>query len=397
MVMDLGHVIRRLQERLLASVAEYFLLADATLSERVRDAFLAVPRHGFVPRYRDFGSEAWQEVTDHDLLAHLPVLYRDDGLAIGVDGAGDAVTISSPGWVLYLLELLRVEPGQRVFEVGAGSGWNAALLGHLAGPTGHVESFEIIPALAMQAARAVANAGLTNVRVVAGDAGAGPVDGEPFDRVIFTAGSYDLPGWIHGRVRVGGLLLLSLKLPGGGDCVTLFRRDEDCFVALTARACEVVWMRGQTHDAALDPVQLEDDREWRRLRDRPTGQRRFPFGGRSSAGLAQRTFALRSFLAICEPRMRWFVGAEGWPYYAFGLYDETTDSLVVAQDGVLASFNGVAASDALVARIHEWVDLGMPSAETMEVRAYPAGTVLTAAAGETIVRRRATHFVWRLA
>lgn len=137
-------------------------------------------------------------------------------------GAGDAVTISSPGWVLYLLELLQVQPGQRVFEVGAGSGWNAALLGQLAGPTGYVESFEFIPALAAQAERAVASAGLANVRVVAGDAGAGSLD---FDRVIFTAGSYDVPAWLHERVRVGGLLLLSLKLPGGGDFVTLPARS----------------------------------------------------------------------------------------------------------------------------------------------------------------------------
>lgn len=235
------------------------------------------------------------------------------------------------------------------------------------------------------------------MRVVAGDAGAGSLDEEPFDRVIFTVGSYDVPAWLHGRVRVGGLLLLSLKLPGGGDFVTLFRREEGCFVALTARACEVVWMRGQAHDSSLDPVRLDHDPDWKRLRDRPTGQRRFPFGGRSSAGLAQRTVALRSFLAIGEPRMRWFVGARGWPYYSFGLYDEATDSLVVAQDGVLASFNGVAASEALVTRIHEWVELGMPSAETMTVRAYPAGTVVTAAASETIVRRRATDFVWRVA
>jgi len=202
MVLDLARVVRGLQERLLASVAEYFLLAEATLSDRVRDAFLAVPRHCFVPRYRDLGDEAWQEVTDDDLLEHLPALYRDNGLAIGVDAAGEAVTISSPDWVLYLLELLNVQPGQRVFEVGAGSGWNAALLGQLAGPTGYVESFEIIPALAAQAERAVARAGLTNVRVVAGDAGAGSLDEEPFDRVIFTAGSYDVPAWLHGRVRL---------------------------------------------------------------------------------------------------------------------------------------------------------------------------------------------------
>ena len=112
-----------------ARVGEYFLLADATLSERVRAAFLAVPRHGFVPRYRDFGSDVWHEVGDDIPFEHLPILYRDDAIAIGVDAVGDVVTITGPGWVLYMLELLQIEPGQRAFEVGAGSGWNAALLG----------------------------------------------------------------------------------------------------------------------------------------------------------------------------------------------------------------------------------------------------------------------------
>lgn len=63
---------------------------------------------------------------------------------------------------------------------------------------------EIIPALADHAARAMARSGLASVHIVRGDAALGASDAEPFDRVVFTAGAYDLPAWLHDRVRVGG-------------------------------------------------------------------------------------------------------------------------------------------------------------------------------------------------
>lgn len=393
-MMDSAALTRCLQEQLVASAHEYFLFGDRALSERVKEAFFAVPRHQFVDRYKALGGASWIEINDANLAEHLPVLYRDNGLGIGVGASGEVVTISGPTWVLYMLELLEIEPGHRVFEVGAGSGWNAALMGNLAGPCGYVESVEIIPDLAKRAAASLARAGFANVRVVCGDAGFGSVDGELFDRVVFTAGSYDIPAWLHGRVRVGGLLLLALKFPGGGDFIILFRREPDHFEALTSRACEVVWMRGKTHDAGLDPVLLEDFPPWRRLRERTSGSRPFACGGRSAAGLAKRTVGLRSFLSLCEPRMQWFVGPEGWPFYSFGLFDETTDSFALVRDGRLHSHGGMSATEALLRRIHEWVELGMPSAESMQLRAYRSGAAPAASDGEILVPRASTDFLW---
>ena len=373
-------MIRELQEALLASTVEYFLFGDTEIAARVRDAFFAVPRHLFVKRFRDFTSGTWHDVTPE----HLPLLYRDGGLAIGTDVTGDAVTISGPAWVLYMLTLLDVQPGHRVFEVGTGSGYNAALLGELAGPKGYVETYEIIPELAAHAREVIP---APNVHVVAGDAGA-PLTGEPFDRVVFTAGAYDIPAWMHDRVRVGGLLCMSLKLPGAGDYLVLFRRHSDgYFESISARSCEVVWMRGVSQDPALAPLSL--DAYAPDLRTRPVRTRPFAFGGAFRADFAHRTHALCSYLGWVEPRMRWFT--EGWPHSFFGLHD--ADSLVIARDGQLASFGGLTAEAALVQHIHDWVDRGMPSAETVPVRAYRAGT---APPGGLLVRRAATDFVWAL-
>jgi protein-L-isoaspartate(D-aspartate) O-methyltransferase len=392
-------LVRTYQDQLLAGTHEYVLLGDRHLSQRVIEAFYAVPRHWFVERYRQLGNPDWQHVDDASLPRHLPAIYRNDGLGIAAAADRDEVvaTISVPACVLYMLELLQIEPGHRVFEVGAGSGWNAGLMGHLAGPGGYVESVEIIPALADHAARAIARSGLGNVHIARGDAALGASGAEPFDRAVFTAGASDLPAWLHDRVRVGGLLLLVLKFPGGGDVLILFRRHADHFASITARAVEFVPMTGQSLRRDLEPVLLDEFAPWSRLRGLPAGQRPFPCGGSARADFAARSFAMRSFLSVVEPRLRGFVEAEGWPFYCFGLWDEHTDSFALARDGVLASFGGTAASAALMARLHEWIDLGMPGAASMPVRAYRAGHAPRPGHGEFLMSRGDTDFLWSAA
>ncbi len=70
----------------------------------------------------------------------------------GEDDSNVLSTISQPSFVLRMLDMLQLRPGHRVFELGAGSGWNAALMGHLVGPEGQVFSLELIPEVARAAA-----------------------------------------------------------------------------------------------------------------------------------------------------------------------------------------------------------------------------------------------------
>src|SRR5688572_33366305 len=99
-----------------------------------------------------------------------------------------------------MLDLLDVQPGHRVLEIGAASGWNAGMLGHLAGPTGRVTAVEIVPELAAMAERQLAAAGIRNVRVALGDGGGGWAEDAPYDRVIYTTSSPDLPRSIRDQV-----------------------------------------------------------------------------------------------------------------------------------------------------------------------------------------------------
>jgi protein-L-isoaspartate(D-aspartate) O-methyltransferase len=99
------------------------------ISQTVESAFLRTPRHLFVFRYRALRAKDWCGVTADNLGEHLATIYVDGPLILSGDDDGTvASTISQPSLVLRMLDILRLEPGHRVFELGAGSGWNAALL-----------------------------------------------------------------------------------------------------------------------------------------------------------------------------------------------------------------------------------------------------------------------------
>ena len=155
--------------------------SDADSSEATVEAYLATPRHLFVRRYRERTSKDWCEVSTENLHQHLAVLYEDRPLALfGDDDENIPSTISQPSFVLRILDLLQLQPGQTVFELGAGSGWNAALMAHLVGPSGRVYSVEIIPEMARRAADTIAELEIANLQVLAADGGDGYAAGGPY-------------------------------------------------------------------------------------------------------------------------------------------------------------------------------------------------------------------------
>src|SRR4029077_5346990 len=105
---------------------------------------------------------------------------------------------SQPAIMAIMLDQLALAPGQRVLEIGAGTGYNAALLCPLTGPGGTVVSVDIDDDLAAQARGHLAAAGYPQVTVVAADGAGGYPPGAPYDRVIATVGVADLaPAWLR--------------------------------------------------------------------------------------------------------------------------------------------------------------------------------------------------------
>jgi protein-L-isoaspartate(D-aspartate) O-methyltransferase len=387
-------------QRQLLEQAQYFY-HETPISEATAKAYLETPRHLFVRRYRDWGTKEWRQVDETNLEEHLAMLYADRALILfGDDDEDIPSTISQPSFVLRMLDMLQFEPGQQVFELGAGSGWNAALIGHLAGPEGRVYSLELIPEVAQKASATIETLGIKNVKIIEADGGEGYAPGAPYDRAIFTAGAYDLPHHFFEQIKEGGLLLIVIKNEGGGDNLFLLRKAANYFEAIESMPCGFVQMRGKYQLISLGPIALEMLPEWSELKHQEISKRPFWWGGKGKESFQWRTLGICSFLGITEPSFFAFrterTAEQLREDHYFGLWDQENRALVIAKDDLLISYGNSAAEERLMQRIKQWVELGMPSAVSFGLRVYPLDFPLTITENQWLVKRRESQFLWSL-
>ncbi len=203
------------------------LKKDGTIStSSVEAAFCAVPRHLFLP------GVAPDEV------------YRDQ--AIGTKSLNDVFVSSSsqPAIMAIMLELLELKPGQRVLEIGAGTGYNAALMAHIVGETGQVVTLDIDEDIVESAREHLTLAGFDRVQVVCGDGGLGYPTSAPFDRIILTVQAWDIaPAWWE-QLKPDGRLMLPLNVIKGVQKLVAFERKDDSLVSVAVEDCGFMTLRG---------------------------------------------------------------------------------------------------------------------------------------------------------
>jgi len=168
------------------------LIASGTLvTPRIINTFKAIDRKDFVR-------------PEHELQA-----YQNYPLPIG-----EGQTISQPEVVAFMLERLEPHEGERILEVGAGSGWQTAMLAHIAGLSGRVYAFEVIPALKAFGESNVAKYNFIQKGIVeffAKSAQDGLPERAPFDRIIAAASAQEIPPAWKEQLAVGGKMVLPVK------------------------------------------------------------------------------------------------------------------------------------------------------------------------------------------
>jgi protein-L-isoaspartate(D-aspartate) O-methyltransferase len=196
--------------------------------ELVLEAMRTVPRHRFVPPYVR-GSA-----------------YRDAPLPIG-----EGQTISQPYVVAFMTEALQLSGGEKVLEIGTGSGYQAAVLALIAG---EVISVERLPRLAEEARRTLAELGYDNVRVVVGDGTQGWPEEAPYDAIMVTAASPEVPAPLLQQLADGGRLVAPVGPRHTQQLVRVrregeeFRREDLLGVAFVPLIGEHGWdKRGSVH------------------------------------------------------------------------------------------------------------------------------------------------------
>ncbi|HVX42920.1 MAG TPA: methyltransferase domain-containing protein, partial [Mycobacteriales bacterium] len=187
-------------------------------TEAIEAALRSVPRHRFVP---EVSIEAAYEDKP------IPTKWKADG--------SPSSSASQPMIVAWQLEQLGAQPGDRILEIGAGTGYNAALLAELVGQSGEVTSVEFDPDMAERARHTLADTGYKSVRVITADGEYGCADRAPYDRIIVTTGAWDIPPAWADQLIPNGRLVVPLRLPGWPISIA-FQRNEGLWRSISTHS-----------------------------------------------------------------------------------------------------------------------------------------------------------------
>ncbi len=417
-----------------ASLAELRerLVADAVANSGIRDERIAA---------------ALRDVPRHLFLPNLPPeeAYLDDAIVTKRDAGGQPISSSSqPAIMAIMLDQLDLAPGQRVLEIGAGTGYNAALISHIVGPSGAVTSVDIEADLVDRAREHLASAGYPDVTVVATDGAGGYPPGAPYDRVIATVGVSDLaPAWLH-QTAPDARIVVPLDVRGSQLAVAFGRAgpaqagSAGHWVSRSIAPCGFMRMRGSLagpeRTVVLQPglsislpdgLTLADGQEINGaalaafLEETPaefaTGVRASSlqvFWGlglwlaasdRRSCGVAEEwTEGTAARLARAPLRSHGMVATAGI-VDSGGIAVLTTDQPAVdGRSGQLAlevagfGPHGAQLGTALAAHVQAWDRAGQPGAARLHVDAYPRSSpdeAVPSASDALLIERPATRFV----
>ncbi len=351
---------------LIAEMVEALRRSHCLRSPNVADAFGAVARHLFVPG-RPLG-----EVYSSETV--VPTHFDADGCSVS--------SSSAPNIMAIMLEQLRVRPRMRVLEIGAGTGYNAALLAHLVGSHGQVVTVDLDEQITTEARQHLHAANIDGVRVVHGDGWLGSGELETFDRVILTVGAWEVsPHWFE-QLDVAGVLVMPLWVRPGLQVSVAFVRDEVCLRSESLALCGFMRLRGphagpDSHVAVPGWADRVDDvtaeHNWVAAIEHAT-----PFRVTQLRTLIRGTVETRPAprpapgwiirLALAEPDVIVLSGRDTFGHVVAGLFTPDRHSLALFDAGKIVSFGNPSCAERLVRRLRELAPLRL---NDLEIRAVP--------------------------
>jgi len=206
-------------DKLKAAMVTEQLIPRNISDKIILEAFRKVPRHEFVPE--DLRQSA----------------YNDYPLPIGEDQ-----TISQPYMVALMTECLKLKGGEKVLEIGTGSGYQASILAEIAGDVYSVERFK---ALADKASGVLNSLGYRNIHIKVGDGTLGWSEFAPYDGIVVTAGAPSIPDSLVKQLKDGGRLIIPIDRGGFGQVLTLVERVGPTIRTSDICACTFVPLIGK--------------------------------------------------------------------------------------------------------------------------------------------------------
>lgn len=218
-------------ETLRAQLAEQLRQLGIVRSDTIDAAIRRVPRHLFVPG------------------TPLRDAYANDAVHTKHTSDGTSISAASqPGIVAMMLHQLDLAPGQRVLELGAATGYNAALLATLVGADGHVTTIDVDDDLVAGAREHLDAAGITGVEAVCADGALGHPGNAPYDRIVATVGAHDIPdAWLD-QLGPDGRLVAPVRLTGAISRSLVLVRDQHGWTSPTSDVAVFMPLRGLGDD-----------------------------------------------------------------------------------------------------------------------------------------------------
>jgi protein-L-isoaspartate(D-aspartate) O-methyltransferase len=367
------------------------LAAEIITRPAVAEAFRVLPRHIFLP-----GVEVARA-------------YEDEAIVTKEMHGVPVSSSSQPAMMAIMLEQLDLQPGQRVLEIGAGTGFNAALMAHLVGDPSLVTTVDIDEDLVAQARANLAAAGFEGVNVICADGGQGYRPNAPYDRVILTVGAWDIsPAWVE-QLREGGILLLPLDFNGLQLSVAFEKRD-GVLHSRCAQCCCFMRLRGEyagpdliapldeSGNAVVSAANVEK-LNLKHLQALLAQQPQVDDVSLRGGWLAG--FSLVLWLALNGILLGWLrlpepaLGLEAGEYTIF---EDEIGSLCLMGNGeeatkLLYTYGDTATRKQLLKMMADWKAKGPPDPNHVCVTAYPANMQVKSAKGEWLLRKRWWQYV----
>jgi len=351
------------------------------MAPEIEEAFRAVPREAFLPG--------------------IPIerVYSGDAIVTKSDEQGRPISSSSEvGVMIAMAQLLDVAPGQRILEIGAGTGYNAAVISRLVGDRGAITTIDIDPDVAAEARDHLTRAGFDRVAVVTGDGWEGNRPDGPYDRIEVTASVADLsPNWFAALAE-GGKIVLPLVLRAGMQTVVGLQKTGAELVSTSLVPGGFMPLRGpggpqsQTRTFEGLTVQLADaelgaeDRLGALLREPPRITVAPPLG-----------WEALTLLGLLHGNVT--VTGKGRPGFAIGFFDhdgglalaELAQSAVAGPLSLITAFGSDAARAQLIAGIENVRRFRLGDLHVVASRIDSAGPD-----GDVVLRRGAFKFAFSI-
>lgn len=361
------------------AVSQHNLLVDHLLKfgfiqdKRIEDAFRKVPRHFFLP------GRALQEV------------YSDGSIITKQVGIEPASSSTAPSLVASMLELLQIKAGMKVLEIGAGTGYNAALLAELVGDERKVFTVDIDIETIQEAQQNLARAGYKNIVIKRADGAKGLPEHSPYDRIIVTCSVRNIPKQLVDQLKEGGIIVLPIWFNGTQLTPALKKHPNGNLIGLSTTLGGFMEMRSKTFQemqaeqrgtgelliSSEHPELFPEEKLKPFLLQYAPEERKLPRGILPSRG---GSFFI--FVALHEKKSVELFLEDTTPKFSFGdsaagIIDLENDSAcLISRDNRIFVYGNSSTYQRVVRLAEEWERLKRPDEKRMQVSANMNGHLI---------------------